>query len=98
MPISKKPPTPTDALPIQEPNEKAIQAVIHKGGSVPADNQHQDDIAPKNLQLRLYPDQINAIDEIIEQKQGQRRRPRQSRHSWLIEAIEEKIERESQPQ
>ena len=98
MPISHKPPKATEELTTGHPDEKAIQAVIHKGGSVPTDTPHQDDIAPKNLQLRLYPDQINAIDEIIEQKQGQRRRPRQSRHSWLIEAIEEKIERESQPQ
>ena len=100
MPISPKPTNANEELTTGHPDEKAIQAVIHKGGSAPTDNQEQDqdDIAPKNLQLRLYPDQINAIDEIIEQKQGQRRRPRQSRHSWLIEAIEEKIERESQPE
>jgi hypothetical protein len=97
MPISKKPSKPTGES-FGQPDEKTIQAVIHKGGSVPADNHHQDDITPKNLQLRLYPDQIDAIDGIIQQKQGQRRRPRQSRHSWLIEAIEEKIERERQPQ
>ncbi len=96
MPISKKPgeqPPHDSAAP---PDETAIQAIIHKGGSVPTDTPHEEDVALKNLQLRLYPDQIEAIDRIIARKRGQTRRRKQSRHGWLVEAIEEKIERESQ--
>ncbi len=96
MPISKKPDKQTSEDSSSQPDETAIRAIIHKGGSVPTDSTHEDDVAPKNLQLRLYLDQIEAIDQIIEQKRGQRRRPKQSRHSWLLEAIEEKIERERQ--
>ncbi len=96
MPISKKPINNTEETTTDQPNEKVIRAIIHKGGSTPADSPHENDITPKNLQLRLYPDQIDAIDQIIEQRHAIRLRPRQSRHSWLIEAIEEKIEREHQ--
>ena len=92
MPISKKP---TKQELRNEQDEAAIQAVIHKGGSVASETINTEDVTLKNLQLRLYIDQIEAIDQILQKKQGQSRRRRQSRHSWLVEAIEEKIERES---
>ena len=95
MPISKKPDKQTlpNSAPTQD--EKAIQAIIHKGGSVATAKSLQEEDAPKNVQLRLYPDQIEVIDQIIGRNRGQSRRRKQSRHSWLIEAIEEKIDRES---
>jgi hypothetical protein len=92
MPISKKP---TKQELRNQQDEAAIQAVIHKGGSVASETINTEHVTLKNLQLRLYIDQIGAIDQILQKKQGQSRRRRQSRHSWLVEAIEEKIERES---
>jgi hypothetical protein len=92
MPISKKP---TKQELRNQQDEAAIQAVIHKGGSVVSEAINTEQVTLKNLQLRLYIDQIEAIDQILRKKQGQSRRRRQSRHSWLVEAIEEKIERES---
>jgi hypothetical protein len=92
MPISKKP---TKQELRNQQDEAAIQAVIHKGGSVASEAINTEQVTLKNLQLQLYIDQIEAIDQILRKKQGQSRRRRQSRHSWLVEAIEEKIERES---
>jgi hypothetical protein len=92
MSISKKP---TKQEPTNQQDEAAIQAIIHKGGSIASETTNTEGVTLKNLQLRLYIDQIEAIDQILQKKQGQSRRRRQSRHSWLVEAIEEKIERES---
>jgi len=77
-------PRATEALP---QNEKKVAAVIERGGHVPNENTTDDDL--KLVQLRLMPDVVTEID-------GTRssRRPKPSRHSWLLEAIYEKLERE----
>jgi hypothetical protein len=81
MAISKKP----TATPISEAN---IKAIIEKGGS--AVQTEKEDTARKNLQLRLEPSLITQID--LSRKE---RMVPPSRHTWILEAIHEKIQRDS---
>jgi hypothetical protein len=68
--------------------EKAATDFIEAGGSVGADQGAQ---VRKLVQLRVPVDMIAEIDGIIE------RRPyKQSRHTWLLDAVYEKMERERQ--
>jgi len=77
--ISRKPQKNTAA------SEAAIKAVIEKGGSIAKDNP---DSGKKNLQLRLETDLINQIDEI-----RKKRTIPPSRHTWILEAIHEKLQK-----
>lgn len=79
MTISRKPQKNTAA------SEAAIKAVIEKGGSIAKDNP---DSGKKNLQLRLETDLINQIDEI-----RKKRTIPPSRHTWILEAIHEKLQK-----
>jgi hypothetical protein len=65
-------------------SEAEIKAVIKKGGSVVNDNQGSE---RKNLQLRLETSLIEQIDEL----RGKRMVP-PSRHTWILEAIHEKLQ------
>ncbi len=83
MPIARKP------KPKLSVSEKAITAVIEKGGTVPTDRQSK----TKNEQtvnLRLPEDILSEIDNSVGS-----RRIKISRHTWLMEAIVEKLDRES---
>ena len=73
-------------------NEKEIEKFINQGGS----SFGEDDVALeedpiKKVQLRIFESQLKEIDNIIEKKP---RRERVSRHQWIIDAIEEKKQRE----
>lgn len=68
--------------------ETEIQALIEKGGSVPA-RQNADKTKAQAVQLRIPKDAIAGIDQSIAA-----RRIRIPRHMWLLEAIYEKLERE----
>lgn len=65
----------------------SIDELINKGGSVPKDHEQVIDI--KNVQLRLP---INLIKEIDRQCQGTYK-VKKSRHSWILDAIVDKIEK-----
>jgi hypothetical protein len=81
MAITRKPSNKTNV------SEAAINAIIEKGGSVPKDKM---EVEKKNLQLRLETDLINQIDEIRE-----KRTIPPSRHTWILEAIYEKLQKGS---
>ena len=75
-------------------DEKAVHAVINRGGRVGAANGRESDTL-KRVQLRLYTSQIVDIDNAIDKlKQDRKRFPNFSRHQFLLEAIEEKLDRE----
>lgn len=75
-------------------DEKAVHAVINRGGRVGAANGRESDTL-KRVQLRLYASQIVDIDNAIDKlKQDRKRFPNFSRHQFLLEAIEEKLDRE----
>ena len=75
-------------------DEREVQAVINRGGrAAEADNTELD--AVRRVQLRLYTSLIVNIDNAIDKlKRDRKRFPNFSRHQFLLEAIEEKLDRE----
>ena len=75
-------------------DEREVQVVINRGGrAAEADDRESD--ALQRVQLRLYTSQIADIDNAIEKLKRERKRfPNFSRHQFLLEAIEEKLDRE----
>ena len=89
MPIARKP--------ILKPrvSEKKINEIIGKGGSVPLEKTSKDsksktDQKEQTVNLRLPEDILNEIDESVNS-----RRIKISRHTWLMEALVEKLDREN---
>ena len=73
--------------------EKSIEALIEKGGSSAHVNSIEltDEDIVKPVLLRLYNSHINDIGEILRQLP---KRQRVSRHAYIIQAVEEKIQRD----
>jgi hypothetical protein len=96
MAISGKPQKLTPAkLPGTPPDEELVRSLINKGGSVAdATRGHETaSIKPMLVQLRLYRGMVEEIDAARSGSKSRRRRA-PSRHAWIVEAIEEKLERE----
>ena len=75
-------------------DEREVQAVINRGGRDAESDNGESDIL-RRVQLRLYTSQIADIDNAIEKlKRDRKRFPNFSRHQFLLEAIEEKLDRE----
>ena len=95
MALTRKPSTPPSTSVLKEAD---IDALINRGGEVPSSKttataipakiEDPDRIIP--TQLRLTKGKLDEID-----KQVKRSKIKISRHSWLLQAIEEKLERES---
>ncbi len=102
MALSKKP-----AKPILNTEGVDIDALINKGGSVPSEKKGAAmptipvEKAQKKvlkggmvpIQLRLSPEILDRIDGIIEGRVIPT-----SRHNWFMEAISDKIKKESVPE
>lgn len=71
--------------------ERQIEALIDKGGSVPPGQQGARETKPQLVQLRLPRTLVQRID-----RARKRRLVAPSRHSWLLEALLEKLEVEEQ--
>lgn len=108
MAVSRAPKRPSAPV-SKEISEDRVQEIIRRGGTVAADlspSTHSDApsevpgsdrAAPftdtlKNVQLRLYASLLEEID-LSRHAQARGRRPA-SRHAWLLDAVEEKLERE----
>ena len=75
-------------------DEKSVQAVINRGGRIAESDGLESDVL-KRVQLRIYSSQLNDIDNAIDKlKRDRKRYPNFSRHQFLLEAIEEKLDRE----
>ncbi len=75
-------------------DEREVQAIINRGGRAAEANNGESDPL-RRVQLRLYTSQIADIDNAIEKlKRDRKRFPNFSRHQFLLEAIEEKLDRE----
>ena len=75
-------------------DEREVQAIINRGGRAAEANNGESDPL-RRVQLRLYTSQIADIDNAIEKlKQDRKRFPNFSRHQFLLEAIEEKLDSE----
>ena len=73
-------------------DEGAIEALIAKGGSVAEDSPKEKDrtvVKPTNVVLRLPPEMLSRVDVAVEA-----RSVRIPRHTWLLEAVLEKLDRE----
>ena len=80
--------------PSADVDEREVQAVINRGGRAAEANNGESDPL-RRVQLRLYTKQIADIDNAIEKlKRDRKRFPNFSRHQFLLEAIEEKLDRE----
>ncbi len=86
MAIARKP------KPAQQPDEAAVQQLISKGGSVALTAQPENtDAKLTPVLLRIPSDMLANIDAAV-----QRRRPvRISRQAWIIETLQQRLERES---
>lgn len=82
MPLSKK---------INKPkaNEDEIEELILKGGSSGEIKLNEEQDTTKRMQLRLSSKTISKIDALVKQRPG-----KVSRHTWIIEAIAEKLGKE----
>ncbi|MDN5247507.1 MAG: hypothetical protein V3580_03940 [Candidatus Cardinium sp.] len=81
MAISKKSPS----------YERKVSDLINKGGAVP-NTSKKEERSIQNIQLRLPNSLIQKIDSQCINDYYQVKR---SRHSWILDAILEKIDRES---
>ena len=71
-------------------DEEAIAAFISKGGSVPHEPPLDDERTEARINFRLPGDMLAEVDAAIRQ-----RRIRISRNTWLLEAVQEKLDREA---
>ena len=70
-------------------DERRIEALIDKGGSVAPDHEEGKGIKPQLVQLRLPRALVQRIDMA-----RKHRIVAPSRHAWLLEALLEKLETE----
>ncbi|AMW35855.1 hypothetical protein HEQ62_10560 [Haematospirillum jordaniae] len=73
-----------------------VDALINRGGSVAQVNQPASDVtlpAEKQVALRIPVNMLGGIDSRLK-----KRAVRIPRHTWILEAIAEKLEREEQDQ
>lgn len=73
--------------------EQDINALINRGGSV-ADERQGDDskqTSDKSILIRIPVEALKKIDEIVSAK-----KIKTPRHTWLLEAVFEKLEKDSQ--
>lgn len=77
--------------PIRENKEKAsdktVDELINRGGSNPKSGINNDEV--KKVQLRISQKKLDEIDKVLE-----KRTVAPSRHTWILEAVYEKLMRE----
>jgi len=83
MAITRKPAT------LAEPQTPDVDALIRKGGSV-AGEAEVDAAKAASVVLRIPAAVLARIDQAV-----QARRVKTPRHTWLLEAVMEKLEREA---
>ena len=82
MAIARKPKTSEKQV-----KEQSINALINKGGSVAESNGKE--AGDKPILIRIPVEALKKIDEIVSAK-----KIKTPRHTWLLEAIFEKLERD----
>jgi hypothetical protein len=88
MAIARKPkPSETQA------KEQSINALINKGGSIAEDKENDGNVTQtgdKPILIRIPAEAVKKIDEIVSAK-----KIKTPRHTWLLEAVFEKLEKDS---
>lgn len=97
MAISKPPvrKAPEAVQPAPTPDEKQIEAVINRGSSSLAATETTD-VKLKNFNIKLPAATLTVIDELRAKRPRKPTSPKLgiSTQDWLLEAIQEKIQRE----
>ena len=90
MPVSRKPKARTEEEFINQANDDILLDPKVISNLEPSENQldSESDIQP--LKLRVPRDLVKDIDHLLSQ-----RKPKISRHNWILEALYEKLERDS---
>lgn len=76
-----------------QPLDRKAEEFINQGGSTAAAKSEPSNKAEATVNVRLPVDVLAQVDEVVKQ-----RRARIPRHSWLLEAIYEKLDRETKEQ
>ena len=90
MALRRKPQSDSPKAPSAD--ERHIEALIDKGGSVAPDHEEGRGIRPQLVQLRLPRSLVQRIDMA-----RKHRIVVPSRHTWLLEALLEKLKNEEHP-
>jgi hypothetical protein len=91
MPVSRRPKARTEEEFINQANNDDISSdpkVISKLDSTRNQSDDESDIQP--LKLHVPQELVRDIDNLLSQ-----RKPKISRHNWILEALYEKLERDS---
>ena len=76
----------------KEENTTTIESLILKGGTSGFEIQEPDNINDlKRVQLRISISELKQIDHLVSQRPGNL-----ARHTWIMEAIAEKLKRDNQ--
>jgi translation initiation factor 2B subunit (eIF-2B alpha/beta/delta family) len=97
MAISKAPESQKPEQPKKQVSEKKIQEFINQGGSATAKNRTAQEGAEttKSIKLIMTATEMAAVKQLRDKRPKSRSRKIPiSVHDWVIEAIQEKIERE----
>ncbi|MVM35701.1 hypothetical protein GO755_37145 [Spirosoma sp. HMF4905] len=97
MAITKMPDTlPTAAKQAKPVSEKKIQEFINKGGKPTGGGEENlaKSSGTKSIKLIMTNNEMSAIKELRNKRPSRSRKIPISVHDWVIEAIQEKIERE----
>jgi len=91
MTITKKPKLAETKVSGSQLPESAVHALIEKGGSVAKREvgEKRPEHKPQFIQLRLDRDFLTKIDAVLH-----KRKVKTPRHTWILEALYEKLERE----
>lgn len=98
MAINKAPadlPKPAAVIPDKKIPEKKIKEFINRGGSPTSRGEEAVEIGvTKSIKLILKDTEMSAIKVLRDKRPSRSRKIPISVHDWVIEAIQEKIERE----
>jgi hypothetical protein len=92
MAITSKPPQKSSVEPTPI-DDDALKQLINKGGTPPPKETPAQNNDLKKVQLRLPQEILDSIDTALEKRNAL---VRPSRHTWLLEAIAEKLDREGE--
>ena len=70
--------------------EKERQAIIERGGNVSSDATQSEDVGRKSIVVRFPIELLAKIDEAVGDRYGM------SRTAWILQATQEKLERDDE--
>ena len=95
MAITRIPNEPANSeQPANPVSERKIQAFINKGGKPTDRGEESDEGGTKSIKLIMTGKEMSAIKVLRDKRPSRSRKIPISVHDWVIEAIQEKIERE----